>query len=150
MIKRLLFWIYTTALLLITLLPINSEGAGLNNNYFLSIRWDYLLHAMMYIPLPILAGLIWKKGSKSPVTSIFLITNFCLIFALATEYTHYYLPYRSFNFNDMMANGIGVVIGVGISWIITKTYNLVSQLNNKPCFQLDSIYSRNSMTKIFM
>jgi len=34
-----------------------------------------------------------------------------LLFASATEGLQYLLPYRAFNLNDMLANGLGVLVG---------------------------------------
>ena len=51
-------YIYLLILLLGTVLPLNSVSSStLNYNYTLHIRWDYLLHALVYIPLPVLLGL---------------------------------------------------------------------------------------------
>ena len=34
-----------------------------------------------------------------------------LLFAFGLEFIQYYLPYRAFNINDLIANGIGIAIG---------------------------------------
>ena len=50
-------YIYLTLLLLATFLPINNPNSGtsvLINNYIFNIRWDYLLHVLVYIPIPFL------------------------------------------------------------------------------------------------
>ncbi len=99
-------YIYLLILLLGAVLPLNSGSSSLNDHYTLHIRWDYLLHALVYIPLPVLMGLSLKKGSW------ILIILFGLLFAVMFESLQLVIPYRAFNINDLIANGVGVIIGL--------------------------------------
>ncbi len=99
-------YIYLLILLLGAVLPLNSGSSSLNDHYTLHIRWDYLLHALVYIPLPVLMGLSLKKGSwiriallALPVTVLF-------------EALQLVIPYRAFNINDLIANGVGAIMGL--------------------------------------
>ena len=45
-----------------------------------------------------------------------------LVFALLNEAVQYLLPYRAFNINDLLANGLGVLLGAvvcmpGMKWL---------------------------------
>lgn len=92
-------------MLLLVVLPINGEGSTLNNNYTLGIRWDYLLHALVYIPLPVLLALNKK-------INFWIGILLALILASGFEFMQMALSYRAFNINDLVANLIGVGLGV--------------------------------------
>ena len=103
--------IYLTLLLLATVLPLNSAGEALNENHVLTLRWDYLLHALVYAPLPVLLARQLKKLWPAVLIALSLAAGFELLHAL--------LPYRGFNINDLVANGAGVGIGYIIIAILT-------------------------------
>ncbi|MBS3772299.1 MAG: VanZ family protein [Bacteroidales bacterium] len=94
---------YLTLLLLATVLPLNSAGEALNENHVFTLRWDYLLHALVYAPLPVLLAWQLKKLWPAVLLALALAAGLELIQAL--------LPYRGFNMNDMVANGTGVLMG---------------------------------------
>lgn len=104
--KRLktIFWVYLSFIILVSILPINGEEGVLNNNYTFNIRWDYMLHSLAYIPIPILIKTLVK-----PYWQVILISS---LIAVALESLQLLLPFRTFNTNDLMANVIGVVIGI--------------------------------------
>lgn len=112
--KRLktIFWGYLSFIILVSILPINGEEGGLNNNYTFNIRWDYLLHTMAYLPLPVL------MSSKLKNKWIILIS--ALIIAIGLEAVQLIVPFRSFNINDLIANGIGVIMGWAFLMIVGK------------------------------
>ena len=52
--STLLFKVYLGFLLIASVIPIgNTTSDILMDNYTLDIRWDYLLHALIYLPLPL-------------------------------------------------------------------------------------------------
>ena len=104
-IKHITF-IYLLILLLGAVLPLNSVSSPLNDNYTLHIRWYYLLHALIYIPLPVLLGLSLKKGSWIRIALLALPAT------VLFEALQLVIPYRAFNINDLIANGVGVIIGL--------------------------------------
>jgi len=108
---KILFMVYTIVLVLLAVLPINSTGSVINNTYLISIRLDYILHFVTILPWMFL---LWKTGGVSFSSNLyqaFLYIIIGLIFALATETIQYFLPYRAFNINDILANCLGVVLG---------------------------------------
>jgi VanZ family protein len=106
MVKSMLLWGYISTLFLIAVLPLNgSSEFALNHNFVLSIRLDHLLHSVIFIPW-ILIGRTCKNLSFA-----FLLT-FGILLATLTEGIQYFLPYRSFNINDMVSNILGVLIGL--------------------------------------
>ena len=108
---KILFMVYTIVLVLLAVLPINSTESAINNTYIVSIRLDYLLHFVTFLPWMFL---LWKTGGVSFSSNLyqaFLYIILGLIFALTTETIQYILPYRAFNINDILANCLGVVLG---------------------------------------
>ena len=117
--------IYITTLILISVLPINGTNAALNNNYILSIRWDYILHALIYIPL--LPLLMLKANNKQRTTNkeseIFKACLTSILIAISLEAIQYITPWRTFNVNDLMSNVLGVFIGLIVIVIFSKKLN---------------------------
>jgi len=114
-------------LLLGTLVPLGSLNTTLNDNYTLNIRWDYLLHAIAYLPLPVLMWLYLEKGSFKSIQSIgstgrFLlwVVLFPLFIASLFETMQLMIPYRRFNINDMVASCMGVIIGLVLLPVLKK------------------------------
>jgi len=107
----ILFVVYTIFLLLLAVLPINSSGSTINHTYIVTVRLDYLLHFAMLLPWMFL---LWKTAGvsfKSNLRKTFLYILLGLVFAVATETIQYFLPYRAFNINDLLANSLGVIAG---------------------------------------
>ena len=118
---------YLIFLLLATLVPLGPMNAPLNDNYTLHIRWDYLLHAIVYLALPVFVGIRLKNkhpdeslstggGIKFWVLVVLISLSIVILFELVQKV----IPYRSFNINDMLANGIGAFIGLSIMILFRK------------------------------
>lgn len=107
-----LFWVYTVILILLSVLPINGSGSAINHTFIISIRLDYLLHFVVYLPwmffLRKMTGLTFAKELKQVLTLMMI----AILFAFANEAMQYFLPYRAFNINDLLANGFGVLLGM--------------------------------------
>jgi VanZ family protein len=109
-------YIYLAILLLGSLLPINGEGSALNNNYTLNIRWDYLLHGLVYLPLSVLVFAAIRNTRR--ISLIILVI--ALTIATGLETMQMLVPYRSFNINDLVANGVGVMTGWMLMMLLRK------------------------------
>ena len=118
------------------LLPINGTNSALNNNYILSIRWDYILHALVYIPLfPLLvlgaisseakaqASISNKEVSGAGQLKGIRAFGHALFLAFILEAVQYLIPWRTFNVNDLGSNVLGVVFGLVIWLFIGKIIN---------------------------
>ncbi len=110
---------YLLILFLGTVIPLNPVSSTLNDNYTLHIRWDYLLHAMVYIPLPVLLGLYLKKGSWIRIVLLTLPVTVLL------EVLQLVIPYRFFNINDLMANCVGAIIGFILIPVFRKSFSRI-------------------------
>lgn len=103
--------LYMLVIVLVHVLPFGSDMAALNKVQVVSIRLDYLLHALAFMPwavlLWLLYGVSFRKDHKKAL--LWLIAG--IMFAAAAEYVQYFLPYRAFNINDVLGNVTGVVAG---------------------------------------
>ena len=108
--------IYLLLLLVGALVPLGSGSASLNSTYALNVRGDYLLHALFYIPLPIIL-LLSKTGRHVHLGWVIL---FALIMVVMFEGIQMIIPYRAFNINDLFANGVGVLIGLILFALFSK------------------------------
>lgn len=103
--KKFLF-LYIGTILLLGVLPLNTSSE-LNNITILRLRGDYFLHALMFVP--------WAFFRPVKKLRVFIWLIIGLAFAAGSETLQYFLPYRAFNINDLVANMLGVVIGILVS-----------------------------------
>ncbi len=107
----LLFKAYIVILLLLAILPINSMSkTNINDIYVIRIRFDYLLHSVVFIPF---AFLYFKAAKPITLNNIWFMAGAGILLATFTEGIQYFLPYRSYNINDLLANYLGVLLGGG-------------------------------------
>ena len=98
-------------LILIAVLPINSSESVINHTFIVSIRLDYLLHFAIFIPWVFFMQKDIQLNLRrvSTKTLVWIVAG--IVFAAAMETIQYLLSYRAFNINDLLANGLGVVLG---------------------------------------
>jgi hypothetical protein len=115
--KILFLLLYTTIVIVLATLPVNTKGE-LNNINILFIRGDYAMHALLFSPfMPAILG----RNFTLKNLLIVLFIGFAI--ASISELIQVFIPYRAFNFNDMFANCIGVAIGGSLIFI----YKIVKQ-----------------------
>ncbi|MFO8055054.1 MAG: VanZ family protein [Bacteroidales bacterium] len=107
---NVVFWVYFLALLTGNFIPLGSAQQSMSSNEIFNLRWDYLLHALLYIPLPVLMlGVIKRPG---------IIALLSLLLASGLEIAQMFVEFRTFNMNDFFSNLLGVAIGFGIAaWV---------------------------------
>ena len=119
---KFLVFFYLGLLLVGSTIPLGiGTQSILMDNFTFDIRWDYLLHAMVYLPLPVLAFLGLRPLSTSGVIAMVLIV---LCVPVLFELVQMLIPYRSFNINDMAANGVGVILGLIIVVFLSRRSRL--------------------------
>jgi len=85
--------------------------------YVGDLRADYLLHMAIFLPWMIL---IWLYLNKRNVTGSVRFKKALLwltagvVLAVFAEGIQFYLPHRSFNIMDVLANVTGVVLGSAV------------------------------------
>jgi len=102
-LKKWLFSAYTFAIVLLVILPLNSSSE-LNNITILQLRGDYFFHILMFLP--------WAFFRQATAFKILPWLMLGLLFAAGTEGLQYFLPWRAFNVNDLLANGLGVLLSL--------------------------------------
>jgi glycopeptide antibiotics resistance protein len=109
---RILFYSYTVLLVLLAVLPINSDtSSSLNNIFVVRVRLDYLLHFIIFLPWMFLLRRVRGENFRdAPLRTMGLIL-LSVLFASSTELVQYFLAYRTFNINDLIANSLGVLLG---------------------------------------
>ncbi|GAB3279125.1 hypothetical protein GCM10027347_53690 [Larkinella harenae] len=112
-LAKIATWIYTGLILLVVMLPLNGDGQHLgkiNDNYVLQIRLDYLAHFLLFVPWVVLLAYGYRIPHRG---SIWIGLSYvpALTFALSCELLQRFLPYRTFNVNDLVANFLGVTLG---------------------------------------
>lgn len=113
-IPKALLIIYVTLVVVLSVVPFSTPGTPFNDIHVFSLRLDYLLHALVFIPLVSLWRLSW------PAHPVWLVLVFGLCLAAAAEGIHYFVPYRSYNINDLLGNIIGVVLGAAIFLLVNR------------------------------
>lgn len=112
---RWLFWLYFIGLILVAILPLNATEE-LNDMNIVEVRGDYFFHVLVFLPWALLGFLAFR------LSFLWIVAG--LMIAAATEGLQYFLHYRAFNINDMIANVTGVVIGLVVFLIIAKRMKL--------------------------
>lgn len=104
------FFFYLFSIILLTTLPLNS-ARELNHITVIHLRGDYFFHSIMFLP-----WMFFRRGVSYSLVSWFF---FGLLSAAATESLQYFLPYRAFNVNDLLANGLGVLVSLGLASLVS-------------------------------
>lgn len=97
-----LFITYLIGVLIVHIIKTN--GVIDLENYFLGIRKDHWMHALLFFPLGFLSFSALR-------TNKWLVALLCYVTCCLFETIHYILPYRSFDPMDMVANASGATIG---------------------------------------
>lgn len=118
---RGLAWVYVISILLLTTLPLNSTSVSLSGSSVLSFKTEHILHALAYVPAVfIFYGFLVSAKHRFKYAKLFSVL-LAFLFAFITEGIQYFLSYRAFGTNDLMANFIGVFIGVLVLFFYLKS-----------------------------
>ena len=119
---------YIILIILLIILPINGRETRINHTYILKLRLDYIFHALLFTPWMFFYDVVkfytFFKNFK-------LFAWFCngILFCIFSEVLQYIVPYRTFNINDMIANCIGIVLGLMI-FILNWTKKIECEKTN--------------------
>lgn len=101
---RIGFVIYLLVVILLLVLPLNRSGVELTD-YFLGVRSDHYLHAIVFLPFMVFNRLIFRE------TTFWIPFFLGIFFCSLCESLHYFLPYREFSLGDFVANLSGLSLG---------------------------------------
>jgi len=109
--NRTLTWliiIYISTILALSAAIINTKVA-LNRTRVLEVRLDHLLHMLLFIPWMVLIR--WRWSEKEGYWFYFLAMATGFLLACFSEGIQFFIPGRSSNLLDLLANFIGIFIG---------------------------------------
>jgi glycopeptide antibiotics resistance protein len=110
-ISNLFFWIWSASIVLVSISPGASVGSAIIGEYY--FRLDYPLHAIAFIPLPVLSWI--HRGCSRNIfnnSGYRLTILFCFVLAIVAETLQIFVPTRTFNPLDIVSNSSGVVLGL--------------------------------------
>ena len=90
----------------------NGTNKALNNIFILELRADYFVHACLFFVLMFLISKTYKVNLVRHTKLALIWILIALLIAFATEGVQLIITYRVFNINDLIANGLGVVLGI--------------------------------------
>jgi len=85
-------------------------------------RADWVANLILYVPLAFLACTAFIRSTQSSFTKhlrIYAILVFCLLLAITVEFTQIFFAPRTVSLNDLLAEGLGSLLGI-LSWIIGR------------------------------
>ncbi len=105
--------IYTGLLVIASILPALGALNKKKIELIFELRFDYFIHFMAYFGLYTLL-VISKKASKKPASKLSSLKLFLFAVSLsvATETAQLLIPYRTFNPMDLLANLLGILVGL--------------------------------------
>ena len=109
--SKLVFSFYCLIIILLVTLPLNSASELVDITIF-HFRGDYFFHALIFLP--------WALFQLLPKKQWLLWILIGLLFAACSELIQFFLSYRAFNINDLLANTIGILFGLMIWFLFNK------------------------------
>ena len=80
-------------------------------------RADWVANLLLFIPLSFLwLGALWPRRTLARVAVSLLVLTAALGLALGVEFTQIFFPPRTVSQNDILAESIGALIGIGFWW----------------------------------
>ncbi len=111
---KIIVFLYLVTVAVITVIPLGGISTSLSGTDVFSLRLDYLLHALVFIPLLPLWKLTW------PHHSLWMVIPAALLIAAAAELSQLWNPHRAYNINDLLGNVLGVVLSIPIYLLVIQ------------------------------
>lgn len=122
---RIIFWIGYFTVLVISLIPlkrINFDKIIIESQVFY-LRLDHFLHFSAYFLICVYYLIGWLKGfSLFYPSSLWRFFILVLILAVVSELVQLWVPDRAFNVFDMLANVLGLILGIIFIKMVPKRY----------------------------
>jgi glycopeptide antibiotics resistance protein len=129
---KLIFWLFTAAIIGQAIAPINGVNSKLNNTFVLVFRLDYLVHVAMFACLAVLFRLAYFPTPGFGLSKAVLFFGIMFLTAFFSEAIQWLVSYRVFNVNDLVANFIGVLLSIPLmrpfGFFFRKRKNMCEQL----------------------
>lgn len=103
--KKIIRWLFILYLGVVLFLHVmHADDFTELEEYFLGLRTDHWLHAIMFIPLGFLVHYVFVNRK--------ILIGFTLFCCFFFETLQYFLPYRSFDITDIFSDITGTAIGL--------------------------------------
>lgn len=86
-----------------------------------TIRSDYFLHFIVFFVFPLIGWYSTRNQQNSK--QFYLLMLVCVFLAVASEFIQKHVHDRTFNPMDMLANILGIIVGVILISLIKSTKN---------------------------
>lgn len=129
-VNRILFALYLAAI--IWLCIHNFHDLSRFPKTVFGLHTDKIVHFIMFLPMPFLAYLSYDKRKYTASSSVLFILGAAtigLLLAAGTEIAQNFLPYRTFDYKDLLADSIA--IGVGCLPVLATDLKKNSKHNHK-------------------
>ncbi|MCH2038687.1 MAG: VanZ family protein, partial [Rickettsiales bacterium] len=83
---------------------------------------DLVAHCLGYTVL--MCSGFFAFPCRSKTIKLFILF---FVFSFVIEVIQYFLPYRSFSISDLLANAAGLVIGIGLGWLLLPVFKKIHQ-----------------------
>jgi VanZ family protein len=82
-------------------------------------RADWAANILLFVPLSFLwLGVLWpRRGSIAKGFASGFVLSCCFGLSVAIEFTQIFFPPRTVSLNDIVAEAVGAVVGVGLWWV---------------------------------
>jgi len=102
---------YTLLVIAMNFISLNPKESPLNDTFVLSFRLDYIVHFLVFFLWASLTRAAYRPHFSQNFSRAVLWVAAGLLLAVVSEGLQLFIPYRSFNINDIVANTIAVLIG---------------------------------------
>ena len=109
---RWLFWGWLIVVLILNVVPLGNEtNRSLSSNKIFQFRLDYVMHSLTFLVF----AWIWVLGKIKDVcwfgsNEVSKFEGIVFVAAMGIELLQIFIPYRTFNPMDMMANLFGATL----------------------------------------
>jgi VanZ family protein len=118
-LKKIALPVYILVIIMLAVFPFSQAGLkSVNTVYVVSFRLDHILHLLVFAPFYSLMAISFPPKT---LTRNLLIVLVVIFISLAAEYVQFFLPYRTFNPADLLANFGGAVLGLML-WQVVKPF----------------------------
>lgn len=118
-LKKIALPVYILVIIMLAVFPFSQAGLkSVNTIYVVSFRLDHIMHLLAFAPFYSLVALSFPPKT---LARNFLIALVVVVTSLAAEYVQYFLPYRTYNPADLLANFGGAVLG-WMLWYVVKPF----------------------------
>jgi len=123
---RWLFWGWLIVVLVLNVVPLGNEtNRGLSGNKIFQFRLDYVVHSLTFLVF----AWIWILGKINKVCwfesyEVLKFGGIVFVSAMGIELLQIFVPYRTFNPIDMMANLVGAILTLLCIFISHRLHRL--------------------------